>query len=149
MRALTLINPWAALIASGVKLIENRTWRAPADVIGQRIAIHAGKKIDQDAIDGVLGSEDEHLNEYGGSRILETSLWRVTGAILCTAMLVGVIDENDDPDLEAGDGQEWWFTGPYGFVLRDVRLVAPIACKGALGFWRVPDDIAKQIGGAS
>ena len=149
MKALTLIQPWAALIASGVKLIENRTWRAPADLIGQRIAIHAGKKVDQDAIDGVIDSEDERLDEYGGLRIIETPLWRVTGAILRTALLVSVNDESDDPDMEAGEGQSWWFNGPYGFVLRDVRIVAPIACKGALGFWRVPDDIAKQIGGAT
>lgn len=43
MKALTLHQPWASLIALGVKTIETRSWRAPQALIGQRIAIHAGK----------------------------------------------------------------------------------------------------------
>ena len=44
MKALTLYQPWASLIAWGPKNIETRSWRAPLHVIGQRIAIHAGKR---------------------------------------------------------------------------------------------------------
>ena len=43
MKALTVRQPRATLIALGVKTIETRSWRAPASLIGQRIAIHAGK----------------------------------------------------------------------------------------------------------
>lgn len=35
--------------------------------------------------------------------------------------------------------------GRYGFVLRKIRPVTPIACRGALGLWTVPDAIAQQI----
>jgi len=42
MKAITLHQPWATLIALNVKRIETRSWRAPASLIGQRIAIHAG-----------------------------------------------------------------------------------------------------------
>lgn len=42
MKALTIRQPWATLIALGVKTIETRSWRAPKALIGQRIAIHAG-----------------------------------------------------------------------------------------------------------
>lgn len=42
MRALTIRQPWATLIALGVKTIETRSWRAPASLIGQHFAIHAG-----------------------------------------------------------------------------------------------------------
>jgi hypothetical protein len=42
--ALTLWQPWASLIAEGVKTIETRSWPAPAELIGQHIAIHAGQK---------------------------------------------------------------------------------------------------------
>lgn len=45
MKALTLHQPWATLIALGVKRIETRSWRAPQALIGQRIAIHAGKAL--------------------------------------------------------------------------------------------------------
>ena len=44
MKALTLHQPWASLIAEGPKTVETRSWSAPAWVIGQRIAIHAGKR---------------------------------------------------------------------------------------------------------
>jgi len=42
LTAITVQQPWAALIAAGAKLTENREWR-PRSVIGKRIAIHAGK----------------------------------------------------------------------------------------------------------
>lgn len=42
--ALTITQPWASLIAAGVKRIENRTWRpSPTQLpIGGYVAIHAG-----------------------------------------------------------------------------------------------------------
>jgi hypothetical protein len=40
MKALTIKNPWALLIAAGVKNIENRTWRTK---FRGRILIHAAK----------------------------------------------------------------------------------------------------------
>lgn len=42
MRALTVWQPWASLIAVGAKPYEFRSWPAPAWIVGQRIAIHAG-----------------------------------------------------------------------------------------------------------
>ena len=42
MRALTFHQPVATLM--GCKDIENRTWRPYVDIMGQRIAIHAGKR---------------------------------------------------------------------------------------------------------
>jgi len=45
MKALTIRQPWATLIALGVKTIETRSWRAPKALIGQRVAIHAGKAL--------------------------------------------------------------------------------------------------------
>ena len=42
MKALTLWPEWAALIAHGLKPVENRGWKLPE---GERIAIHAGAHI--------------------------------------------------------------------------------------------------------
>ena len=42
MKALTLHQPWASLIACGAKRIETRSWPPPKSLIGKRIAIHAG-----------------------------------------------------------------------------------------------------------
>ncbi len=42
MKALTVRQPWASLIVLGIKTIETRSWKLPAAMVGQRIAIHAG-----------------------------------------------------------------------------------------------------------
>ena len=44
MKAITLWQPWASLVALQIKTIETRSWPAPKALIGQRIAIHASKK---------------------------------------------------------------------------------------------------------
>jgi len=49
MKAISLWQPWASLIAVGVKPYETRDWAPPAALIGQRIAIHAAKKVDPHA----------------------------------------------------------------------------------------------------
>ena len=41
MKAITLWQPWASLIAAGAKTIETRTWSPPHSLIGQPLAIHA------------------------------------------------------------------------------------------------------------
>lgn len=51
MYGISLWQPWASLIACGAKPYETRDWAPPARLIGQRIAICAAKKIDNDAID--------------------------------------------------------------------------------------------------
>jgi hypothetical protein len=45
--ALTVKQPWAQAIARFGKDVENRTRRPPARLIGQRIAIHAGRADDE------------------------------------------------------------------------------------------------------
>lgn len=43
MKAITLKQPWTFLVCSGVKDIENRTWKCPEKYIGKRVLIHASK----------------------------------------------------------------------------------------------------------
>src|SRR5712671_3817606 len=49
MKAISLWQPWASLIACGAKPFETRHWAPPRELIGQSIAIHAAKKIDKGA----------------------------------------------------------------------------------------------------
>lgn len=51
MKAISLWQPWASLIAAGAKPFETRHWAPPRELIGTTIAIHAAKKIDKSAID--------------------------------------------------------------------------------------------------
>ena len=50
MKIISVRQPWAWLIVQGYKDVENRTW---ATGYRGHLLIHAGKKIDQEAIDWV------------------------------------------------------------------------------------------------
>jgi hypothetical protein len=45
-KVLSAKQPWAYLICSGIKDIENRTWKCPQKYIGERVLIHAGAQWD-------------------------------------------------------------------------------------------------------
>ncbi len=115
LRALTLRPPWAWAIIRARKRIENRTWtthyRGP-------LAIHSSSK---------LALADVHrLERILGRRIDPSRL--VRGAIMATANLVDIVP------TERCRGR--WVSGPYCWVLRDVRpLKSPIYVTGALQLW--------------
>jgi hypothetical protein len=46
---LTIRQPYASAIVAGIKKVENRSWHPPAHILGQRILIHAGLRVDRDA----------------------------------------------------------------------------------------------------
>jgi len=41
MKTISIKQPYASLICSGIKDIENRTWKCPEKYIGKRVLIHA------------------------------------------------------------------------------------------------------------
>lgn len=53
MKAISLWQPYASLIACGAKPYETRHWAPPLHLIGQTVAIHAAKKIDREIVDFV------------------------------------------------------------------------------------------------
>jgi hypothetical protein len=138
VKALTLIQPWAGLIATGVKLVENRTWHPPGKLNGQRFAIHAGAKVDRETIEDLL---EDDLDEH--------PLWRVKSAVLAVATLSFVVVQGAvNPSFKVDrlpKDQLRWFNGPIGFVLADVVAIDPVPCKGALGFWTLTDDVEAMV----
>jgi len=123
--AISLVQPWAWLIASGVKRIENRTW--PTKYRGP-LYIHASKKQSKPDYE-IAWALYEHCRRRSG-RILDLlppfhSLTR--GAIIATANLTDCVTEHES----------MWFFGPYGFVLDDVIPIKPFFRNGALGIWRL------------
>ena len=48
MKTLSVKQPWAYLIAAGIKDIENRIWKCPEKYIGERVLIHASAKCTMD-----------------------------------------------------------------------------------------------------
>jgi hypothetical protein len=58
------------------------------------------------------------------------------GAIVGSIELGGAVMESESP----------WFFGPYGIRLANpVPLAQPVPCKGALGLFRLPDDVLEVL----
>lgn len=131
MRALTLWQPWSWAIARAGKRVENREWKPPAWIIGERIAIHAGKKYDDEAA----------VDLYNCGLDVPTKSKIVLGAIECTAIVKGWIAE-----IKKDHPQSFWFCGPIGWVFGDVIVLPePIPCRGRQKLWDVPHEIVGAI----
>jgi hypothetical protein len=150
---LSIRQPWATSIVLGGKRVENRVWseRHPSRRFRGRFLIHASKEItDRDEAlwrDTVANracseaeavfSELERLRHeepmpytwipsQTGDWLSDRLRLLPRGGIIGMARVVDVVTESDSP----------WFTGPIALVLEDVRPLAFVSCKGALGFFR-------------
>lgn len=145
MKALTVQQPYASLLALGEKHVETRSWQPATLRPGELIAIHAAKGWWRGAIGGrELAATEPFASALarGYSRGLLASpdpadLPR--GCLLAVARFVHCIP-GDGPEAQQLSAQEraFGFYGPgrYGWVLGDVRaLREPIPAKGMLGLW--------------
>ena len=129
MKALTLWEPWASLIAAGAKIHETRTWPTP---YRGPLAIHAGKRCVTPEDD--MDPELERLCV----RVLGAT-WATTrpaGAIVAIAELVDCVRTQGvvttEPDRIAGN----FAPGRYAWRLANVRpLPKPVTVRGAQGLW--------------
>lgn len=137
MKALTIKQPWASLIALGEKKFETRGWKT--DHKGP-IAIHAGKTINKEAYEDFAPI----LKKHG----LTSADNLITGKIIAIANLVEchkVISEDqvDDIAITTGpqiSGLEYWLgdfsANRYAWELNAVKhLPKPIPAKGQLSLW--------------
>lgn len=118
MRALSLHQPWASLIADGIKKIETRDW--PARFRGP-LAIHAAK--------GNLDKDFAFRCGYGidGRRC-------PLGAVVCIVELIDCVQfpHPSAPPDPYGD----FYEGRYGFILKLVKKFdPPIPAKGNRLIW--------------
>jgi len=138
MKALTLWRPWPAAIFYLGKDVENRTWPPPASIIGKRIAIHASKKEDKDALSWMLQTLKPGMKDTMRLLVLMES-HDVKGAIVGTVVV--------DSWRNAFTAGSRWAVGPYCWMLKDpIVLAEPITCKGAQGLWNVPEPIVAEMG---
>lgn len=143
MRALSLTQPWATLIAIGAKRVETRSWRTS---FRGEIAIHASK--------GFPKWAQEYLHSYFFRERLYSAGYTKPadferGAIIATARLTTV--GTTEAIVKAGLNAEQltfgdFSAGRFGWFLNAIkRLPEPIPCRGALSLWEVPEDIEQQI----
>ena len=150
MRATTLHQPHASLIVLGVKTIETRGHRFPRNLMGERVAIHAGKKV----VTEDLAPEIVEImrRQYGAD--WPTSIPR--GAIVATAVLADCLQvkyyerrygmaycqrERQGPDIVVKADPYGLFTvGRWLWMLQDIQKVdPPVPCRGFQGFFPVVD----------
>ena len=140
MKALTLWQPWASLIAWGEKQYETRSW--PTAYRGP-LAIHAGKQNDTEEL---LRLNSFYREAFERAGIL-TGCDIPQGGVLCIVDLVDVqqireIDRGvlfgkmlDQKEENFGD----YSHGRYAWKLENLRVLNdPIPAKGMQGFWEWP-----------
>ena len=118
MRALSILQPWAWLIANGHKPVENRSWRT-----GWRgeFLIHAGKRWGREQREDVARVRAL----FPG---LELPADFELGGIVGRARVADCVTSMDSP----------WFFGPYGFVIANARPLPFVPCRGKLSWFDVP-----------
>lgn len=141
MKALTLTQPWASLVAIGAKRIETRSWRTP---YRGSLAIHAAKVFPREAKQ--ICEERLFAQELGPNPL-------PLGVVIATCRLISCIPTRElqtnrviEVDYLAGCGDFYmsdserlfgnYAPGRWAWLLADVEpLARPIPAKGALGLW--------------
>lgn len=160
LRALTLVQPWATFMMlsdgqlDGVdKDVENRPMAPPVDLIGKRFAVHAGLKFDE--------RDEWGLKKY--TRSLPPMEFP-QGCLLGTLELVGFVrftpGATPSEPWEGGRAEGLTFEQVKHVVMSRWRapnakacwlvrnplmLPKPLPCKGALGLWTVPPELAERV----
>lgn len=165
MKAITLTQPWATLVAIGAKRIETRSWttryRGPLTIHAAKAGLHEWDEVGPwrvvryDGAWSIVPVDDGE--EIGSHAAVQLPL----GAVVATADLVEVLPIRDsmDPDttgdyIIAGENVGVGFVrdrifgmldqvpfgdftpGRYAWLLANVRpLDEPVPARGALGLW--------------
>ena len=150
MKAISLHQPWASLIMLGAKRLETRSWRPPEALIGQRVLIHATKRIDPCVCHAPFSQYITHpvfdapTGVLLGSAKIEGA-WRIDCAAdarrcageyhrIGTGSNIRAFLEAIDHELCFGD----YTVGRWAWGLGDVRpLHKPLPCRGHQKFWEV------------
>lgn len=163
MQALSLWRPypWAFFYPppGWRKWLENRDWAPPKKLIGERIALHAGKHFDTDGHDFIATT----LNDWRKLNLVDAMPEHYDdGGIIGTVKLIGWLEgESWDEAMKfmrvhgGPDAHEWikahpeqrrWFIGRYAWIVTEPRLLQqPIQCRGFQKLWNLDEEMAKQV----
>lgn len=124
MKVITVKQPFATLIAEGLKEYEFRTWRTK---YRGEILIHAGKGIDKKAM-----KKFEYLN-------LEYPI----GCIIAKGEITGCVEVDDNLRKKLTKKDKIVYSGiikhpewkGYGFKIENIKKINPISINGKLSLW--------------
>jgi len=130
MKAITIKQPWATLIAEGIKEYEFRTWNTK---FRGDILIHAGLGIDKEAL-----KRFEHLNlEYPRGCIIAKVT--ITESIYVDDEFVNILGPTNPLVYKNIINKKDW--KGYAFKLENVKKLKPIPIKGKLSLWNYEGEI--------
>lgn len=145
MKALTLWQPWASLVAHGAKPYEFRGWRVPRRIVGLRIAIHAGaRRIRRVEVEDLIADLqpsvfDERVCLHPEKAMEVLNRWHDLphSCIVCTAVIGEAVTGLAAAramgatlnDSDRGQHFNW------GWPLTDIEPVPNIPARGHQGFW--------------
>ncbi|PZU87884.1 MAG: hypothetical protein DI527_18115 [Chelatococcus sp.] len=165
MKALTIWQPWASLIAIGAKPYEFRGWRPPPGLVGEDLGIHAGARPVRlvEVVELIARLENPLIYETpclhrepalellrkvrdglharpAGGLLDEETPFRLPLSSMLGIARVGVPKRGDDCarefDSTHGNDSDRDGTFNWGWPLTDFRpFLPPIPMKGAQGLW--------------
>lgn len=135
MWALSLTEPWATFVVTGMKRYETRTWR-PDFIVGQRFAVHAAKRVSHHQRVKIANSQ--HIRS-ALCLLAQAGIDPHPGHILGTVRLAryglahDIVGQISDREREMGD----YTLAHYAWELADPeRFATPIPAQGRLNFWQ-------------
>lgn len=142
MKALSIRQPWAWAIIEAGKDVENRDWSvryqgyADARRLAQEARARDGGRFLIHASAGMTNAEFDEFFDFMAKSLpsglpMPSRRLLPRGGIVGSAQLCDVVTNHPSP----------WFFGPVGLVLRDVKKLPFMPCKGTLGFFNVPKDV--------
>lgn len=123
MLALSIRQPWASMIMTAGKDIENREWSTR---VRGRILVHAAKGCTY----AEMAEGLDYAESVTGTRHHATPKTIARGGFVGTVEIVDCVKRSMSP----------WFFGAYGFVLRDPEPMDFVPWKGQLGFFDVTEE---------
>lgn len=124
MKVITIKQPFATLIAEGLKEYEFRTWKTK---YRGEILIHAGKSVDKKAM-----QKFKCYNfEYPIGCIIAKA--KITDCVYIDSDMRKMLDDKNSL-VYSGVTKDIDWRG-YGFKLEDVKKVKPIEINGKLSLW--------------
>lgn len=146
MKAITIRQPWATLVAIGEKRFETRSWRT--DYRGE-IAIQAGKKVDvkicrQEPYRSILQKHGYTAEGLPLGAVIAVGRLEQCYNVKADSGTAAILGE----DAELVDGAEYIFgdfsAGRYAWEMTDMRLLEePVSAVGRLGLWNFDHPLRK------
>lgn len=129
MKVITIKQPFATLIAEGLKEYEFRTWRTK---YRGEILIHAGKGVDKKAMKKF---EKYNLDYPSGCIIAKVNL---TDCVYIDDKVREMLKKKNELVYGSVINHTEW--EGYGFKLENVKKIEPISINGKLSLWDYEDN---------